>query len=168
MACSFAYYILPGYLFSMLTSFSWLCWFNSKSVLLHQLGSGTRGLGIGAFGIDWSAISSYLGSPLASPWFATANVAVGFFLVMYVMTPLCYWFNVYGAKKFPIYSSSLFMSNGQKYNISSIVNSNFHLDRGVYHTTGPVNLSTFFAMTYGLGFATLSATVVHVFLFNGR
>ncbi|XP_022140880.1 oligopeptide transporter 6-like isoform X1 [Momordica charantia] len=168
MICSFAYYVLPGYLFFMLTSFSWVCWFNSKSVLLHQLGSGTRGLGIGAFGVDWTTISSYLGSPLASPWFATANIAVGFFLVMYVMTPLCYWFDVYGAKKFPIYSSSLFMSNGLKYNLSSIVNSNFHLDRGVYRTTGPVNLSTFFAMTYGLGFATLSATLVHVFLFNGR
>lgn len=127
-----------------------------------------KGLGLGAFGIDWSTISSYLGSPLASPWFATANIAVGFVLIMYVMTPLSYWFNVYGAKKFPIYSSSLFMANGMKYNISSIVNSNFHLDRGVYRTTGPVNLSTFFAMTYGLGFATLSATVVHVILFNGR
>ncbi|XP_038886406.1 oligopeptide transporter 6-like [Benincasa hispida] len=168
MICSFAYYIFPGYLFMMLTSFSWLCWFNSKSLLLHQMGSGMNGLGLGAFGIDWSTISSYLGSPLVSPWFATANVAVGFVLVMYVMTPLTYWFNVYGAKKFPIYSSSLFMANGLHYNISSIVNSNFHLDRGVYSTTGPVNLSTFFAMTYGLGFATLSATVVHVILFNGR
>jgi len=168
MICSFAYYVVPGYLLLMLTSFSWLCWFDSKSLFLHQLGSGMNGLGLGAFGIDWTTISSYLGSPLASPWFATANIAVGFVLVMYVMTPLTYWLNVYGAKKFPIYSSALFMSNGQRYNISSIVDSHFHLDRGVYRTTGPVNLSTFFAMTYGLGFATLSATIVHVFLFNGR
>ncbi|KAA0065000.1 hypothetical protein IC582_006263 [Cucumis melo] len=168
MICSFAYYVFPGYLFMMLTSFSWLCWFNSNSLLLHQVGSGMNGLGLGAFGIDWSTISSYLGSPLASPWFATANVAVGFVIVMYIMTPLSYWLNVYGAKRFPIYSSSLFMANGHEYNISSIVNSDFHLDRSVYSTTGPVNLSTFFAMTYGLGFATLSATVMHVFLFNGR
>ncbi|EOY23634.1 Oligopeptide transporter 1 isoform 2 [Theobroma cacao] len=79
---SFAYYVLPGYLFSTLTSFSWVCWLAPKSILVQQLGSGLHGLGIGSFGIDWATISSYLGSPLASPWFATANIAVGFFLVI--------------------------------------------------------------------------------------
>ncbi|KAG5019233.1 Oligopeptide transporter 6 [Glycine soja] len=163
-----AYYVFPGYLFSMLTSFSWMCWLAPKSVLVQQLGSGLRGLGIAAFGIDWSTISAYLGSPLASPWFATANIAVGFFLVMYVMTPIAYWSNAYEAKTFPIFSSKLFMGNGSLYDISTIVNSEFHLDRQAYSINGPVHLSTFFAMTYGLGFAALSATVVHVLLFHGR
>ncbi|CAN1250959.1 Oligopeptide transporter 6 [Linum perenne] len=110
----------------------------------------------------------YKGSPLASPWFATANIAVGFFLVMYVMTPLTYWSNTYKAKTFPLYSSKLFISNGSRYDILSIVDSKFHLDREVYSQFGRVNLSTFFAMTYGIGFATLAATIVHVLLFNGR
>lgn len=165
---SFAYYVLPGYLFALLTTISWVCWISPKSVLVHQLGSGMNGLGIGSIGIDWSTISSYLGSPLASPWFATANVAVGFFLVMYVMVPLCYWLNFYKAKNFPIYSKDLFKSNGEDYDILSIVNANFRLDRAAYAKNGPVNLSTLFAMTYGLGFATLSATLVHIFLFSGR
>ncbi|XVE58315.1 hypothetical protein DITRI_Ditri04bG0160600 [Diplodiscus trichospermus] len=164
---SFAYYVLPGYLFTTLTSFSWVCWLAPKSILVQQLGSGLNGLGIGSFGIDWATISSYLGSPLASPWFATANVAVGFFLVMYVMTPLTYWFNVYKAKNFPIYSSELFKSNGESYDILSIVDPVFHLDKKVYAQNGRVHLSTFFAMTYGLGFATLTATVFHVLLFDG-
>ncbi|KAK6250777.1 Oligopeptide transporter [Theobroma cacao] len=165
---SFAYYVLPGYLFSTLTSFSWVCWLAPKSILVQQLGSGLHGLGIGSFGIDWATISSYLGSPLASPWFATANIAVGFFLVMYVMTPLTYWFDVYKAKNFPIYSSELFKSNGESYDILSIVNPMFHLDKKVYAQNGRVHLSTFFAMTYGLGFATLTATIFHVLLFDGR
>ncbi|XP_021283649.1 oligopeptide transporter 6-like isoform X2 [Herrania umbratica] len=165
---SFAYYVLPGYLFSTLTSFSWVCWLAPKSILVQQLGSGLNGLGIGSFGIDWATISSYLGSPLASPWFATANIAVGFFLVMYVMTPLTYWFDVYKAKNFPIYSSELFKSNGESYDILSIVNPMFHLDKKAYGQNGRVHLSTFFAMTYGLGFATLTATIFHVLLFDGR
>lgn len=136
--------------------------------MVQQLGSGLHGLGIGSFGIDWATISSYLGSPLASPWFATANIAVGFFLVMYVMTPLTYWFDVYKAKNFPIYSSELFKSNGESYDILSIVNPMFHLDKKVYAQNGRVHLSTFFAMTYGLGFATLTATIFHVLLFDGR
>lgn len=168
MISGFAYYVLPGYFFAMLTSFSWVCWLAPNSILVQQIGSGLDGLGVGSIGLDWSTISAYLGSPLASPWFATANVLIGFILVMYVMTPLCYFLDVYKAKTFPIYSSKLFTGNGSRYDIASIVNSDFELDRVAYGTQGSLNLSTFFAMTYGLGFATLSATLMHVFLFNGR
>ncbi|KAI5655283.1 hypothetical protein M9H77_32470 [Catharanthus roseus] len=166
--CSFAYYVFPGYLIQMLTSLSWICWIFPKSVLAQQLGSGLSGLGIGAIGLDWSTVSSYLGSPLASPWFATANVAVGFVFIMYVVTPIAYWCNVYKAKSFPIFSSGLFTDHGQTYNISSIVDSNFHLDIASYDKEGPLYLSTFFAMTYGIGFAALTATIMHVALFHGR
>ncbi|MBA0796131.1 hypothetical protein Gohar_006928 [Gossypium harknessii] len=152
----------------MLTSLSWICWIFPKSVVAQQLGSGLYGLGIGAIGLDWSTISSYLGSPLASPWFATANVAAGYIFVMYVLTPICYWLNVYSAKTFPIFSDTLFTSTGQEYNITAIIDSNFHLDVAAYEKEGPLYLSTFFAMTYGVGFAALTATIVHVGLFHGR
>ncbi|KAL6956822.1 OPT superfamily [Sarracenia purpurea var. burkii] len=167
-ACSFAYYVVPGYLFPMLTSLSWLCWLFPNSILAQQLGSGLHGLGIGALGFDWSSISSYLGSPLASPWFATANVALGFVLIMYVINPIAYWFNIYKAKTFPIFSDGLFTSTGQNYNITAIIDPNFHIDFEAYDREGPLYLSTFFAMTYALSFACLTATVVHVFLFHGR
>ncbi|KAF3640460.1 Oligopeptide transporter 8 [Capsicum annuum] len=145
--CSFAYYVFPGYLFPMLSSLSWLCWIFPTSVLAQQLGSGLHGLGIGAIGLDWSSISSYLGSPLASPWFATANIAVGYFLIMYVVTPFMYWSNAYKAKTFPIFSDGLFTPDGQKYNISAIIDPNFHIDFNAYDREGPLYLSTFFSMT---------------------
>lgn len=166
--CSFAYYVLPGYLFSKLTSLSWLCWIFPASILAHQLGSGLRGLGIGAFGFDWSSISSYLGSPLASPWFATANVAIGFVLLLYVIVPIAYWLNIYNAKTFPIFSDGLFTSTGQKYNVSAITNSKFQFDADAYERQGPLHLSTLFAISYGFNFACLTATIAHVSLFHGR
>jgi hypothetical protein len=166
--CSFAYYIFPGYLFQMLTSLSWICWIFPKSVLAQQLGSGLHGLGIGAIGLDWSSISSYLGSPLASPWFATANIAAGFFIYIYVITPIAYWINLYKAQNFPIFSDGLFTVTGQKYNISTIIDSQFHFDTKAYEKNGPLYISTFFSISYGLGFACLTATVVHVLLFHGR
>ncbi|KAF3951036.1 hypothetical protein CMV_023276 [Castanea mollissima] len=165
--CSFAYYVFPGYLFPMLTSFSWICWIFPTSVLAQQLGSGLHGLGIGALGFDWSSVSSYLGSPLASPWFATANVAEGFALVMYLIIPTAYWLNIYKAKTFPIYSDGLFTSTGQSYDVSAIIDSNFHIDIEAYNREGPLYMSTFFAITYGANFACLAATIVHVFLFHG-
>lgn len=166
--CSFAYYIFPGYLFPKLTAVSWLCWIFPSSVLVQQLGSGLHGLGIGSVGLDWSSISSYLGSPLASPWFATVNIAVGYILCMYVVTPVMYWFNIYKAQTFPIFSDDLFTSDGQKYNISAIIDSNFHMDLQAYEREGRLYLSNFFAMTYAFSFACLTATIVHVLLFHGK
>ncbi|KAK1307214.1 Oligopeptide transporter 7 [Acorus calamus] len=160
------YYVFPGYLFQMLTSLSWICWIFPHSVIAQQVGSGLYGLGIGAIGLDWSTISSYLGSPLASPWFATANIAAGFVFIMYVVTPIAYWLNVYKAKNFPIFSDGLFTSSGQTYIISSIINSNFRLDIQAYEEEGPLYLSTFFVITYGIGFASLTATIAHVALFH--
>eukprot|EP00253_Pinus_taeda_P001021 PITA_01021 len=168
LICSFAYYVVPGYLFPMMTSLSWICWIFPKSVLAQQLGSGLYGLGMGSIGIDWSTISSYLGSPLASPWFAVANMGIGFVIVMYVLMPLAYWFDLYDAKTFPIFSVDLFTSSGQDYNISKIVDSNFRLDLKAYDKYGTLHLSIFFALSYGVSFATLTATVVHVLLFHGR
>ncbi|XAR57991.1 hypothetical protein NMG60_11026316 [Bertholletia excelsa] len=136
--CSFAYYVFPGYLP------------NANLPLLDMLlGSGLYGLGVGAVGLDWSSISSYLKSPLASPWFATANVIAGFVLIMYVMTPIAYWLNIYRAKTFPIFSDGLSPPLA-------------------YEQQGPLYLSTFFAISYALSFACLAASVVHVLLFHGR
>ncbi|EFJ21321.1 hypothetical protein SELMODRAFT_232939 [Selaginella moellendorffii] len=168
LACSFLYYSLPGYLFKTLTSISWVCWAWPKSVLAHQLGSGMSGMGIGAVGFDWSTVASYLSSPLATPWFAIANVMVGFLIVMYVITPAAYFSNVYSAKTFPIFSSQLFADDGSRYNISRVVNERFELDVQAYNSYSKLNLSTFFVFTYGVGFAALTATVSHVVLFHGK
>jgi OPT family small oligopeptide transporter len=168
LTCSYCYYVMPGYLFNMLTSLSWVCWAWPNSVTAQQLGSGMRGLGIGAIALDWSSVSSFLGSPMGTPFFAILNVFLGFALIMYVLTPAFYWGNVYNARKFPIFSSDFFTSTGQTYNVSEVITENFQLDETAYNAYGRLHLSTFFAVTYGVGFAALAATISHVALFHGR
>ncbi|PKI65708.1 hypothetical protein CRG98_013897, partial [Punica granatum] len=169
LICSFTWYIVPGYLFSTLTNISWVCWVFSKSVTAQQLGSGMRGLGVGALTLDWAAVASFLFSPLICPFFAIMNVFVGFALIIYVAMPIAYWgFNLYSANKFPIFSSHLFTSQGQVYDISQIVNNKFELDIPAYEQQGRIHLSMFFALTYGFGFATIASTLTHVGLFYGR
>ncbi|KZV25328.1 oligopeptide transporter 4-like [Dorcoceras hygrometricum] len=169
LGCSFCWYIFPGYLFRTLSSISWICWVFPKSVTAHQIGSGLHGLGVGAFTLDWATVASFLFSPLISPFFAIANVLVGYVVIMYIVIPISYWgLNVYHAKNFPIFSADLFTADGQDYDISKIVNSKFELDTDQYQKQGRINLSTFFALTYGFGFATIAATVSHVALFYGR
>lgn len=169
LACSFLWYAVPGYLFTTVSSIAWVCWVFSKSVTAQQLGSGLRGLGVGAFTLDWSVVSSYLSSPLVSPFFAIVNVFIGFVIIVYIVTPISYWgLDLYHAKRFPIFSSHLFNSTGQKYDVNAIVNDKFELDLDVYDKQGRINLSVFFAVTYGLGFATIASTVTHVAFFYGR
>lgn len=169
LICSFAWFVVPGYLFPTLSTISWICWIYPKSVAAQQIGSGMGGLGIGAFSLDWTVIASYLYSPLISPFFAIVNVAAGYVLVMYMLLPIAYWgINLYNAKNFAIFSSHLFDASGQIYNVSALVNNKFEIDMPAYERQGRINLSVFFSLTYGIGFASVISTLTHVALFNGR
>ncbi|CAN4092287.1 unnamed protein product [Withania somnifera] len=146
LVCSFSWYLFPGYIFQALSSISWVCWAYPNSVTAQQIGSGLNGLGVGAITLDWATVASFLFSPLICPFFAIANVFVGYALIMYVVIPISYWgFNVYNAKNFPLYSSDLFTAQGQEYNISLIVNKQFELDYHEYDKQGRINLSLFYS-----------------------
>ncbi|KAF7139165.1 hypothetical protein RHSIM_Rhsim07G0214400 [Rhododendron simsii] len=169
LACSFSWYLFPGYLFPTLSNISWVCWAFPNSVTAQQIGSGMKGLGIGSLTLDWSVVASYLASPLITPFFAIVNVFVGYMIVLYLVIPVSYWgLNLYQARNFPIFSSHLFNAQGQLYNVTAIVNDNFEIDMPAYEKQGRINLSVFFALTYGIGFAAVVATLSHVALFNGR
>ena len=63
---SAAYYWLPGYLFTALSVFNWVCWITPKNVPVNALFGTNTGLGMGVFTFDWAMIS-YIGSPLVTP-----------------------------------------------------------------------------------------------------
>ena len=85
------------------------------------------------------------------------------------MLPIAYWTNLYDAKKFPIISSHVFDSTGQPYNLTRILDSRtFQIDQAGYNGYGKIYLSVFFAFTYGISFAALTAAISHVALFNGK
>ena len=97
------------------------------------------------------------------------NFFVGYVLIVFIATLIAYrGFDLYNASRFLIFSSQLFTSQGQQYNISAIVSNKFELDLAKYEEQGPIHLSMFFALTYGFGFATIVATLSHVTLFYGR
>ncbi|KAL6990604.1 oligopeptide transporter [Sarracenia purpurea var. burkii] len=166
---SFSYYIVPNYLFPSITALSFVCWIWKDSVTAQQIGSGLHGLGIGSFALDWSTVVGFLGSPLATPGFAIINILVGYILVVYMVIPISYWTNLFGAKRFPIFSSDVFDVDGGRYNVSIVLNeTTFQFNHSGYESYSKTNLSIFFAFSYGLSFATLAATVSHVALFHGR
>ncbi|XP_045799341.1 oligopeptide transporter 2-like [Trifolium pratense] len=167
--CSFAWYVIPGYLFATLSIISWVCWIFPNSVKAQQIGSGKLGLGLGSFSLDWTTIAAFLGNPLVTPIFATINILVGYILLIYMLIPMSYWgLNLYNAKTFPIFSSKLFTAQGEEYNVTAIVNDKFEIDMDAYLKQGHINLSIFFSVSYGLGFAAIISSLTHVAVFNGK
>ena len=70
---SFLWYWLPGYAFQALSYFNWVCWIAPDNVVVNQLFGTVSGLGMSVFTFDWGQIA-YIGSPLATPWWAEANI----------------------------------------------------------------------------------------------
>ncbi|GJJ74323.1 hypothetical protein EMPS_06681 [Entomortierella parvispora] len=166
-AAMFVYYWLPGYIFPLLTSISWVCWINRDSLLLNQLGSGLNGIGYGSFTLDWSSMSAWLPSPLAIPWWAQANMLAGFVFFVWILIPIMYYTNRYDGKLFPIYNTNTYDNVGQPYNLSRVLVNNA-LDEEKYDAYSPVRITAFFATMYGQGLCALGAIVSHALLYHGK
>lgn len=169
VAClfSFGFYFVPGYLFTILASISFLCLFFPNNKMAQQLGSGVTGLGIGTISLDWNSFTSYIGSPLITPFWAQVNTMVGFVLVCWVIVPLGYYSDVWGSLRFPIFTAGLFDNLGHVYDRLRIT-PNHQFSESAYQNYSPVHLSFFFAFTYGVSFATLTALITHTILYHGK
>ncbi|KAF9580759.1 hypothetical protein BGW38_002460 [Lunasporangiospora selenospora] len=166
-SASFTYYWLPGYIFPLLTSISWLCWINRDSLLLNQLGSGLKGIGYGSFTLDWSSMSAWLPSPLAIPFWAQANMLAGFTFFIWILIPIMYYTNQYDGKLFPIYNTKTYDDVGQPYDLNRVLVNN-SLDEQKYQDYSPVRITAFFATMYGQGLSVLGAIVSHALLYHGK
>ncbi|KAF9969596.1 hypothetical protein BGZ73_007993 [Actinomortierella ambigua] len=161
---TFVYQWIPGFLFPVLASISWICWIAPKNKVVAQL-TGANGLGIGALTLDWNTVIAYLGSPLIVPWWAQVNIAVGFFLIAWVMVPIAYYTNLWDAKQFPILTSKLFKDDGTRYSPLAVMTDNVY-DETKAEAYGRLRISTFFVLTYGIGFAGLSSMITHTWLYH--
>ncbi|KAF7313127.1 OPT oligopeptide transporter [Mycena kentingensis (nom. inval.)] len=162
--CAAVYYILPGYLFGALSYFSWVCWIAPDNLVVNQLFGIRYGLAMSVVTFDWSQIVSFLGSPLATPWWAEANIIAGFLAFFWVLTPALYFTNTWYAKYMPISSPSSFDNTGKTYQVRNILTDSA-FDEAKYKAYSPIFLPTTFAISYGLSFASITATITHAFLF---
>lgn len=57
----------PGYIFPVLSMFSWICMIKPDNIILSQL-TGTNVLGIGVIELDWNSWVSFFRSPIVVPF----------------------------------------------------------------------------------------------------
>lgn len=161
---AFVWYFFPGYLFQALSYFSWVTWIWPENAVIAQLFGYSHGMGMSIITFDWAQIA-YIGSPLATPWWAAANVLMGFVIFFWIMTPILYFTNTWDSLYMPIQSVQLYDNMQQRYNITRVLTVDATFDKEGYDAYSPLFISTCFAVSYGLSFATITATLVHVFLY---
>jgi len=73
--------------------------------------------------------------------------------------------NTWNSKYFPISSRGSFTNTGKKYDVQKIINPDSTFNQEAYEAYSPLYLSTTFAISYGLSFASITATLTHAFLY---
>lgn len=113
--CSFVWYWVPGYLWTGLSVFNWVCWIAPHNVVVNSLFGSISGLGMGLVTFDWVAISN-MGSPLVIPvspvvmhttiqrahhgtsqFWAQLNMLGGFITVIWVICPIMWGMSLVNA-----------------------------------------------------------------------
>ena len=79
----------PSYLFTALSSFSWVCWITPNNAKVNQLFGVKHGLAMGFLTFDWGQIS-FNGSPLGMPWWAAANMVFSISFFYWFIVPILY------------------------------------------------------------------------------
>ncbi|KAJ9099235.1 hypothetical protein QFC21_004115 [Naganishia friedmannii] len=154
-----------GVFFPTLTSIATLCYLNNNSWLLRTLGSGYSGLGMFNFSLDWSTIGS--NGPLYTPWWAQLNYFAGLIGMIWVVVPLLLATNFWQARDFPAPTSAgLFNSTFQHFDVMAVLNDDLSLNDEAWENARPLLLTPYFALSYGLNFAALSAVLVHVYIWH--
>jgi hypothetical protein len=143
---AFTYQWFPLLIFPKLNSFPWWCLINQNSTVLSQL-TGPAGLAMGLIPLNWYQFLYPYMSPLTQPWWAYANMIIGFVLVGWILIPVLYYSNVLNWSKLPIIGNVPYLSPNDENNVQY-----------------PVGTAI---VTY-LYFAVFISLLVHTFLYHGR
>ncbi|KAI0342190.1 OPT oligopeptide transporter [Trametopsis cervina] len=164
LIAAFSWWFFPGYIFQSLSYFNWVCWIAPDNVVVNQLFGSVSGLGGSILTFDWFQIS-YIGSPLAWPWWAQANVVASMLIFYWTLAPILYYTNTWYAKYLPMSTSTSYDNKSLKYKVQNILDENNTFSEEKYKAYSPLFLSTTFAISYGLSFASITSTIVHTFIY---
>ena len=168
---SFVWYWFPGYIFQALSYFSWITWIKPNNVIINQVFGSSSGLGMipNNIALDWNQIAGYIGSPLIPPASVIATIFGSIVLIFWIVVPAIHYSNTWYSQYLPISSTGSFDRFQQTYNVSKIIDhKTLSFNEAEYKKYSPLFLSTTFAISYGLSFASILATITHTICFHGR
>ncbi|KAL1692218.1 OPT oligopeptide transporter protein-domain-containing protein [Schizophyllum commune] len=162
----FVYSFIASFVwFGALSYFSWVTWIRPDDPVIAQVFGYFHGMGLTAVTFDWNQIA-YMGSPLATPWWAQVNVLTGFVVFFSAsLGPSLTLRTLLMIFVFSLASSASFDNTGQEYDLTRILTNETALNRTEYSNYSPLFISAAFALGYGTSFASIAATIVHAILY---
>ncbi|THH17151.1 hypothetical protein EW146_g3620 [Bondarzewia mesenterica] len=116
------------------------------------------------FAVTRHSLEQYQADASPAGW-AEANIFAGFIIFFWLVTPIIYFTNTWFSAYMPISSRTSYDNQMKSYNVSRILNEDSTINLEAYHAYSPLFLSTTFAMSYGLSFASITATLMHALLY---
>ncbi|THC90533.1 hypothetical protein EYZ11_009996 [Aspergillus tanneri] len=162
------WYFVPGYLFTALSTFSFICWIAPTNVVLNQLFGQRTGLGMSVFTFDWAQVVFANQSPLLVPFWAGCNVMGSFVLFFWIICPILYYTNTWYSAYLPLLNPNTFDNKGQPYKVNRVMNPDGSVNAEAYRSYSPMFLPAGYAVTYGVAFANLTGIFVHIGLYHWK
>jgi len=164
---AFFFFFLPGYLFTALSVFNWICWIQPNNIPLNQVFGVATGMGLSVITFDWTQIT-WVTNPLMVPWWAAIQTFVGFVIFYWIIMPALYYTNTWHLAHLPMFSSTPYDRFGQPYDVSRVLTSGQQLNLTAYEEYSPLYLPGAYSITYLVAFILSSAVLVHTILYYGR
>ncbi|EHS63899.1 uncharacterized protein PGTG_20881 [Puccinia graminis f. sp. tritici CRL 75-36-700-3] len=137
------------------------------SIYLSLLSMSYSDTGVGMFSLsfDWAVITSI---SLQTPFYSSCNYFAGLVFSMWILVPILWYYDFWNYQSFGdnAVSSRLFNSKYEKYDVGAVVKPDLTLDIEKYNQMGPIQLTPYFALYYGIGFAVLTSAITTVILFH--
>ncbi|KZF24856.1 peptide transporter MTD1 [Xylona heveae TC161] len=164
--------IFPAYIMTWFSGISIFCLASMHapahigSVFSSVFGgaSSNEGLGLLNFGLDWQYIQS---TYLSLPFKQQLNSWIGY-VIWYVAMLGLYYGNAWNAQNFPFMSTSLFKSDGSRFSVTSILNSNGLIDYAKFKEVGLPYLTSSTVWGYFTQNLAIGALITHVLIFFGK
>ncbi|KAF2753322.1 OPT superfamily oligopeptide transporter [Pseudovirgaria hyperparasitica] len=138
----FFWQFLPEYVFPFLSSLSFLCWVAPHNEIANFIGGGIGGMGFLNLSLDWSNISTgTLTNPMIVPFWTTAVLSVAFVVNCWILIPAAKWGNL-GSWKHSLMSNRIFLENGTRYPVDSLMTPDLRFNVTAYEELGPIYMGT--------------------------
>ncbi|KAF9075650.1 OPT oligopeptide transporter protein-domain-containing protein [Rhodocollybia butyracea] len=164
---NFLFFFLPGFIFTALSVFSFVCWAAPDNVVINQLFGVSSGMGMSVLTADWTEIS-WIGSPLMVPWWAQVHIFGGFVAFFWVLTPILYYTNSWDLAYFPISDNQPYDRFGKVYNITRVLTTRDTFNQTAYEEYSALYLPATYAVCYLVAFALSTCVITHTLLYHGK
>lgn len=166
---NFIWYFFPGYMFQALSYFAWPTWIAPNNVPLNQVFGASSGMGMMPITFDWNQVAGYIGSPLIPPATTILTIFSSIVVIFWIVVPAVYFTNTWYSKYMPLSSSGSYDRYQNTFNVLRIVDkATLSFNEQAYKEYSPLFISSTFAISYGLSFASIIATLTHTVCFHGK